>query len=428
MRTCGNMPLCLTGLMLIALPLAQGSDWHQFRGLGAGGRSDDRGLPETWSDSNHVIWKTALPGRGASSPVVFGDRVYLTAYSGFGLDAENPGNPQDLRLHVLCIDRNTGDLLWDRSVTGSPNSQEATARIVDHGYASSTAACDETGVYAFFGVSGVVAFDPDGEQKWRADVGARTAGFGSAASPVLHGDLLIVNAGIESHSVVALDKTSGETVWTIPEVRQTWTTPLIASTNDGQDELVIPQKDIVRGFDPRTGHVLWTCEGIDDYVVPCAIAHDGIAYVLGGRSNRAIAVRLGGRGDVTQSHQLWSARVGANVTSPTYWEGRLYWASDRGIANCIDAASGEIVYQQRLPTRERAYASAVLADGKIYVTTRENGVIVLAIGAQYKQLAQNRLAADEGLINATPAISRSQLLLRTDGRLYCIGEDRAATP
>jgi outer membrane protein assembly factor BamB len=414
---------CLLLLLLALTSTNVRADWNQFRGPGGGGRSEERELPVAWSESENVVWQAELPGRGASSPVVAGDRVYLTAYSGYGLDAANPGDVADLKLHVVCLNRSAGEKLWEREFAGSPKTQEATARVVDHGFASSTPVCDETGVYAFFGVSGVIALDPEGNEKWRADVGSRTAGFGSAASPVIYDNLVIVNASIESQSVYAFDKNSGREVWKVEDVKQTWTTPLIARTADGNDELVVPQKDLIRGFDPVTGAELWTCTGIDDYVVPCAIAHDGVAYVLGGRSNRAIAVRLGGRGEVTDSHVLWTARVGANVTSPAYWDGKLYWASDRGIANCLDAKSGETVFQQRLPTRERVYASSIVGDGKMYVTTRESGVIIVELGPQYKELGRNMLGASDGMVNATPAISRGQLLLRTDRYLYCIGMD-----
>jgi outer membrane protein assembly factor BamB len=406
----------------IAFPLqAAENDWRQFRGAGAHGASDSA-LPVSWSSQQHLLWKAELPGRGASSPVVIGEQIFLTAFSGYGISATDPGEKQSLRLHVLCIDREAGKLIWNESIAAAATEQTASRRVVDHGYASSTPACDESGVYAFFGPSGVVAYTLDGKKKWQKDVGQKTAGFGSASSPSIFDDLVIVNASIEGETVYALDKATGEERWKIENVERSWTTPLVAETKDGQSELVINQKNVIRGFDPKTGEELWTCGGIEDYIVPCAIAKDGIAYCLGGRSNRAIALRLGGRGDVTESHRLWVARIGANVTSPILYKDRLYWSSDKGIANCLNAKTGEEIFQERLPTRERVYGSVVRAGNKLYTPTRDAGVIVWAIGDTYEQLAQNQFSDDNDPFNATPAITGSRLLLRTDSFLYCVAE------
>jgi outer membrane protein assembly factor BamB len=189
--------------------------------------------------------------------------------------------------------------------------------------------------------------------------------------------------------------------------------------------MVINQKETIYGFNPRTGKKLWSCDGIQDYVVPVPVSHNGVVYCLGGRSNRCIAVRLGGRGDVTETHKLWEVSTGANVTSPVYYDGHVYWASDKAVANCLKAESGEKVFQQRLPTRARIYASIVRAGERLYVTTRDQGVVVLAAEPEYRELARNVIADDEGLANASPAISNNQLLLRTDSYLYCIGQQAA---
>ncbi|HAW32467.1 MAG TPA: serine/threonine protein kinase, partial [Planctomycetaceae bacterium] len=209
-----------------------------------------------------------------------------------------------------------------------------------------------------------------GKLKWQANVGDGTAGFGSASSPILYKDLVIVNASIESSTVYALNKNNGEVAWKAEEIVRAWTTPSIVDVPGGKQELVVNQKNQIFGFDPDTGKKLWTCEGIQDYVVPVVVQNEGILYCLGGRSNRSIAVRPGGKGDVTKTHKLWEVNVGANVTSPVYYDGHLYWASDRGIAFCLNAKDGEVVYKNRLPTGARLYASIVLADGKLYVTTR----------------------------------------------------------
>lgn len=406
---------------LTSLPAA---DWSQFRGPSGNGISASTGLPTEWSAEKNIVWKTKLPGHGSSSPVLFGNQIFLTAYTGYGLTTEDDGNPSDLRLHVISVNRQNGDIMWDESVPPLNRVQKITKRIVDHGYASGTPACDETGVYTFFGTSGVVAYDLKGKLKWRSDVGEETAGFGSASSPILYKDFVIVNASIESDTVYALKKSNGEIAWKAENIVRAWTTPSIVDVPGGKQELVVNQKNQILGFDPDTGKKLWTCEGIQDYVVPVVVQNEGILYCLGGRSNRSIAVRPGGRGDVTKTHKLWEVNVGANVTSPVFYKDHLYWASDRGIAFCLNAKNGEVVYKNRLPTKSRLYASIVFGDGKLYITTRDNGVVVLKAGPEYQELARNEIETDEDLFNASPAVSEGSIYLRTNGYLYRISDNK----
>ncbi len=420
------LPLLIlsVGFGLSGSHVSQAADWSQFRGPSGNGVSESTGLPTEWSAEKNILWKTKLPGHGSSSPVLYGDQIFLTAYTDYGLTAEDDGNPADLRLHVISINREDGKIMWDQSVAPLNQVQKITKRIVDHGYASGTPACDETGVYAFFGTSGVVAYDLKGNLKWQADVGNKTAGFGSASSPILYKDFVIINASIESESVYALEKSTGKVAWKAENIVRAWSTPSIVDVPGGKQELVVNQKNQILGFDPDTGKQLWTCEGIQDYVVPVVVQNEGILYCLGGRSNRSIAVRPGGRGDVTKTHKLWEVNVGANVTSPVFHEGHLYWASDRGIAFCLNAKNGEVVYKNRLPTKSRLYASIVLADDKLYVTTRDNGVVVLKAVPEYVELARNEIKSDEDLFNASPAVSEGSIYLRTNGYLYRIAEQK----
>ncbi|HUG69607.1 MAG TPA: PQQ-binding-like beta-propeller repeat protein [Pirellulaceae bacterium] len=413
-------------LCLLLCNQAESDDWPQFRGPAGNAASDDaNATPIRWSAGENIAWKAALPGRGASSPIVYGDRIFVTAFTGYGMSDEDPGEKADLRLHVICLDRTSGKILWDKSIPGSPNTQTVTNRIADHGFATGTPVADGKNVYAFFGVSGIVAYDWDGELLWQADVGTGTAGFGSASSPVLFEDLLIVNASIESDTVFAFNKNSGKQVWKVDGIAEAWTSPCIAEAPGGTWELVINQKDMIYGFEPHTGEKLWECVGIDDYVVPVPVSHEGVIYCLGGRRNRCLAIRLGGRGDVTDTHKLWESGVGANVTSPVYYDGHLYWASDKAITNCLDAKTGDTKYQERLPTRARVYASIVRAGDKLYITTRDQGVLVLKASPTYEELARNTIDGDESMFNASPAISNNQLLLRNDAFLYCIGSTGA---
>ncbi len=414
----------LATALALAATRVSAENWPQFRGLGGNASVAKVDLPLHWSGSKNMAWKTPLPGRGSSSPVVWGDRIYLTAFT--GIETPDTADKSKLQLHVICFDRNNGTIIWDKSVAASPLTQDYTKRIQGHGYASSTPTTDGEAVYAFFGVSGVVAYDMSGKLLWRASVGDKSAGFGSASSPVIFNDLVIVNGSIESDSLIAFDKRTGQRVWTVPRINRAWTTPCVAELPDGSNELVINQKEAIYGFDPWTGKQLWRCNGIQDYVVPMPIAHDGVVYCLGGRQNRCLAVRLGGRGDVTDSHKLWDVNIGANVTSPVYFNGHLYWASDKAIANCLNAKTGEAVYRQRLNTRSRIYASIVRAGDRLLVTTRDAGIVVLDAKPEYHELAVNTIETDENMFNASPAISDNQLLMRTDSHIYCIGNLNAS--
>lgn len=417
-------PIRVLLLLITAIGItasATAGDWPRFRGSDGNAAVPAARIPLEWSATENIVWKSELPGHGASSPVVFSGRIYLTAFTGYGLDPDDPGNRDDLKLHVLCFDLSNGRLLWNKSVAASADEQQVTRRVADHGFATGTPVVDENGVYAYFGVTGLVAFDHDGNQMWTAKTGTKTAGFGSAASPILYRNLVIMNASIEADAVFAFDRKSGKEVWRIDGVNRSWTTPIVAASGEGRDELIVSQRLSVKGFDPLNGTELWTCEGIQDYVVPCVVVHDGIAYVIGGRKNQSMAIRLGGDGDVTQSHRIWDTNIGANVTSPIYHDGYLYWSSDRGIAYCLKADTGEEVYKERINTRERVYASSVLAGDRMYVTTRENGVFAIALGPEYRVLARNVIEEDDSLYNATPAILDDRLLLRTNRFLYCIG-------
>lgn len=398
------------------------NDWPQFRGPGGNASAEMTRTPIRWDDQHNLAWKAKLPGRGASSPIIVGDRAYITAYSGYGIDPDDFGNKDDLRLHVIALDKKSGTRIWEKTLVASVKTQNCTRRVIDHGYATSTPVSDGDAVFAYFGVSGLYAFSKEGKPIWHANTGEKTAGFGSASSPVIHKNLVIVNASIESQNVVAFDKTSGKKVWEIPDVKRSWCTPCLARSRAGKTELIINQIDTVRGFDPLSGRVLWTCQGIPDYTVPVPISQDGVVYCLGGRSNRALAIQLGGSGDVTRSHKLWDLPKGANVTSPVYVDGRLYWASDKGIMNCIDAETGKEIYKSRLPTKKRIYGSIVRGGDHLYVTTRDQGVVVLSISQEYKVVSQNRFSADDSKLNAGPAVSEGSLYIRSDGFLYRITE------
>lgn len=414
--------LCLF-LAATAVLLFAGADWTRFRGPDGSGVSGEQGIPATWGAEENVVWKSALPGLGASSPITVGDRVFVTCYSGYGMDADDPGRQEDLQQNVVAVDRSTGEILWSLGVKPRLPKTEYRGFVALHGYASSTPVSDGEAVYAFFGSSGVAAFSVDGRSLWRADVGDGTHNWGSAASPILFEDLVIVNASVESGSMVALNKATGEQVWRTPGIERSWSTPLVVDLPEGGSELVVSMEDKALGLDPATGRQLWECESVNDYVCPAVIAHKGIVFITGGRRPYTMAVKAGGRGDVTSTHRLWEARRASKVPTPVYFDGHLYWIDQRGVATCLNAETGEEVYTERLDiegARDRLYASLICADGKLFGVTRQGGTIVLAAKPEFEEIARNDLG-DPSIFNATPVPDRGRLLVRSDRFLYCIG-------
>lgn len=398
--------------------------WSAFRGPSGMGISEAKGLPLHWSLTENIAWKVELPGPGASSPIVFGDRVYITAYSGFFVPGK-PGNKEDLTRHLVALNRSDGSLVWEQKVKARQPEED---RIRDHGFTASTPTADADGVIVFFGKTGVIAFNHDGNEVWRREVGDNTHGWGSSASPVLYKDLVFINASVESGNLYALDRKTGEVKWQQRGIRDSWNTPVLVKATSGRMELVVAIQGKVLAFDPDSGAPLWNCDtDIGWYMVPSVVADEGIVYCLGGRSgNAALAVRAGGSGDVTDTHRLWTSKNGSNVTSPVFLDKHLYWMHEsRGIAYCAKGDTGEILYEERLGRAGQVYASALLAEGKIYYLTREGKVFVLAAKPQFEQLAVNDMQdpKDRGLLfNGSPAVDGTRLLIRNDKYLYCIGK------
>jgi outer membrane protein assembly factor BamB len=413
--------LCLTVAALTTA--SQAEDWTQFRGVDGSGKSDAKDLPATWDSSQNVIWKAALPGLGTSSPIILGSHVYLTCYSGYAESIENPGAMEELMRHLVCVDRDSGKILWSKEFKPKlPESEYVGGNSTRHGYASSTLTTDGEKLYAFFGASGVYGLDLDGNILWQTDVGSGTHSWGSATSPVLYKGLLIVNASIESESLVALDKDTGEEAWRTSGIKKCWSSPILVNVG-GKQEVVLNVPNRLTAYDPASGKELWSCEGIPDgYVCPSVVAHDGVVFAIGGRKNTAIAVRAGGRGDVTSTHVIWRVGKGNNVTSPVYLDGHLYWFHEsRGIAYCLDAKTGDVVYEEKLEPRPGLlYASITAADGKLYAPSQDNGTYVIAAKPQFKQLAVNQFQDDPSRTNAGIAVANGQLIMRTDRALYCL--------
>jgi outer membrane protein assembly factor BamB len=406
----------LTAALLASMSAmsALGADWLQFRGPGGSGVSDEKGLPTTWSSKENIVWRTKLPGPGTSSPIVVGKRVYVTCYTGYGI-AEGKDDMADLMRHVLCIDRGNGDILWTKDFKPSlPESRYEGGNNTQHGYSSSTIASDGRRLYVFFGKSGLYCLELDGKEVWHAGVGSGIDGWGSSNSPVLYKDLVIVNASIESGSLVALDKDTGKERWRGKGINASWNTPVLVDVPGGA-ELVMNESAAVLGLDPASGKELWRVGGFGGYVCPSVVGHKGVVYVV---RSEALAIRTGGLGDVSATHVVWRVRGGSVVSSPVYHNGHLYWAD--GTADCLDAATGRQVKRAR--AAGRCYASALVADGNIYSVSRFEGTMVFAADPGLKQLAHNKFEDDNSRTNASPIAHDGCLLLRTDQYLYCIGK------
>jgi outer membrane protein assembly factor BamB len=433
--------LSLATALFVSRPQpARAADWPNFRGPAGAGVSDERDLPVEWSDTQNVAWKAALPGPGSSSPIVAGDRVFLTCYSGYGLDRAKPGEPSALQRDLVCLSLADGKILWRQSVPATLPEDAYQGMLADHGYASHTAATDGQQVFVFFGRSGVVALDLEGHQQWRTSVGAGVEGgpamfrFGSGASLTLIDDLVLVNANAESEAIVALSKQDGHEVWKTEAkgYRGSWSTPVLVDVG-GKRELVVNLPDEIWGIDPADGGLLWYSATLKGAAATTVAAKDGVVFTLGGgpSGQGAAAVRAGGHGDVTESHLVWKTKVGSYVPSPIVVGDYLYWVDERGLACCLEAATGKQIYRERLPAAGSTYASLVAADGKLYAVTRRNGTFVLAAGPKFERLAHNKLDSDDSDFNASPAVASRDgrggcLLLRSNRFLYCLAVGAAS--
>jgi len=410
----------LFALMIALFAPAEAADWTQFRGPGGLGAAD-KAAPTKWSSTENIAWKTALPP-GTSSPVFHGDKIFLTSYSGYNVPGEAKGEPASLKRHLHCLDKKTGRIAWTMDFAAHLPEQDV---IRDgHGYASSTLALDNDAIYAFFGKSGVFAFDHSGKQLWQADVGSKLSDWGSAASPLLHGDLVIVNASVESESLFAFNRKTGKEVWRAKGIRESWNTPVIVKTAAGKPELVVAIAGKVLGFDPAGGEPLWNCAtDIRWYMVPSIVSHEGIAFCIGGREGGgSMAIRTGGTGDVTRTHRLWMTKKGANVPSPVYHDRHVFWFNESNLlAYCAEAETGKIVYEERVERGREVYASALLADGKVYYLDRGGKVSIVAASPKFDLIATNDLR-DGGTFNSSPVAVDGKLYLRSDKFLYCIGK------
>ena len=444
----------LTTSAFSAEPVAE-AQWPQWRGPLGNGVAPKAEPPVKWSESENVKWKVAIPGSGTSTPIVWDGKVFLlTAMpvaakseappvaeaapepppappgeggpgrrrGGGGMRSEVPSQPYQFA--VLCLDRATGKTLWQKTVRETVPHE---GHHRDHGFASASPVTDGKLLYAFFGSRGIYALDFEGNLKWEKDFGKQQTrnSFGEGASPALHGDTLIVNWDHEGEDfIAALDKTTGKELWRKQRDEPTgWSTPLIVE-HDGQEQVVVNGTNKVRAYALKTGDLLWEAGGQTVNAVPTPVSGHGLLIAMSGFRGSAVqAIKLGGKGDLTGTPSVaWSYNKGTPyVPSPLLYGDELYfYGGNNAMLSIFDARTGQRhVESERLSGLAGVYASPLGAGGRVYLTGRDGGFLVLKSGPKVEVLATNKL---DDRFDSSPAAAGRELFLRGQRSLYCIAE------
>ncbi|HEY1598468.1 MAG TPA: PQQ-binding-like beta-propeller repeat protein [Pirellulales bacterium] len=419
-------------------------NWPQFRGAKSLGipETDPKNLPDSWSTTDNVLWKTDLPGRGWSSPIVWGNKVFLTAVINVGeseapkkglyFGGDRPKPPETPhQWKVFCLDLNTGSILWDKLVHEGP--PEASIHL-KNSFASETPVTDGKRVYAYFGNLGVFCFDMDGREIWSQKWTPHKTrlGWGTAASPVLYKDrLYIVNDNEEESYLACLDAATCDQIWRVErDEKSNWATPFIWE-NDLRTEIITPGTKKVRSYD-LNGNLLYEFGGMSSITIAVPYAKDGLLYVSSGyvmdKKKPLLAIKPGASGDISLADDqtsndfiVWCQKDGApyNPTSIIY-KGLLYVLMDRGFLSCFDSLTGEMIYdKQRLPEGKAFTSSPWAYNDEIFCANEDGKTFVIKAGREFEIVRTNDLAEDD-MCMATPAIVGDKMLLRTAARLYCL--------
>jgi outer membrane protein assembly factor BamB len=434
-------------LLVAALLAVTSAHWPQFRGPNASGRADGAHLPDTWSavGGNGIAWKTPIPGLAHSSPVVWGDRVFVTTAISSRKDATfKPGlygeatASEDVTVHkwnVIALDKRTGRVLWERTAYEGPPKEK---RHIKATYANATPATDGKYVVAFFGSQGVYAYDLEGNLKWKRDLGRLNAGaydvpdyeWGTASSPILYKDLVIVQADQHKDSfLIALRLANGATAWKATrDELPSWATPTVY-TAGARAELVTNAPKFIRGYDPDTGRELWRLGRSSNITAPTPVFDKDLIVVMSGRRPNApiFVLKAGARGDITLpagatsgGPVVWTREGGGSyMPTPLVHDGRIYVLKNQGILTCWDLKTGVQLYEQRLPGVTSGFsASPVVADGKLYLSSEDGDVFVVRAGPKFELIATNPMGQP---LMATPAISDGLLIVRGERDLFAVG-------
>ncbi len=419
----------LAGCSLVAAALAD--NWPAWRGPTGQGHCAEKGLPLKWSTTENVRWKVKLPDTGNSTPVIWGDRVFVTQASDKTLwppKGGNGGAAAARKRSLMCFARADGKLLWQKDVIYP----EIEYTHPTNPFCSASPATDGERVVVSFGSTGMYCYGLDGKELWKKDLGKFEHIWGNASSPVLYGDLAILWCGPgERQFLLAVNKRTGEEVWRHNEPGGasglnkgkwvgSWSTPLIVPVN-GQDQLLLSAAKLFKGFDPKTGKELWSCAGLGDLVYTSPLYVNGIAVAMSGYGGPALAVKLGGKGDITKD-RLWHhakgnpQRIGSGVIVGDH----VYIVEASGAPHCFDLKTGKEVWKGQVAKRPggASWSSMVHADGRLYVTDRDGTTLVFAASPKYQLLAANRLGEH---VDASIAVSDGELFIRTYENLWCIG-------
>lgn len=431
------------GLLLGGMTVALTEDpdnWPQWRGPGGLGIFHNQAFPLVWSGTRNLLWKTAIPGKGHSSPIVWGTKIFLTtAIQGKklhgptavkhymnGEEFQHPqwaGSDHAWTLKILCLERSNGQTLWERTAYQG--------KVYDHihemgSYASATPVTDGTRLWAYFGPEGLYCFNLEGELLWEKSLGGiGTFGMGTGTSPLLYKDKLILVVDQEMDGkdsyMLALHKESGRELWKVQRsMRVTWATPLLVEGRE-QPELIVSGAEEVVSYDPDTGRELWRSEGVVSHAIPSPVSDGNFVYVsAGSQAKRSFALRLGSDEELAgRDRILWRYEKGAAyVPSPIYYNGHFYLISDRGVITCLNAMTGEAVYENRLPKPGTVKSSLVAGDGKIIASTEAGDTFVIKAGPQFEVLAVNSIGE---AIWASPAVSEGNIFLRGAEHLFAVG-------
>lgn len=447
----GFLLIC-TGALSVLSFAANESYWPYWRGPAADGMAVGD-APLNWSDTQNVKWQVDIPGRGSSSPVIWGDRIFVTTAIPTGAPAkteakqEAPATPApkfgrgmsfggpppvEQNFVVLCFDRGTGKELWRRTATTATPHESFHSQYGS--FASNSPVTDGKHVFAFFGSRGIYCYDIEGKLVWQKDFNVKMRmrmQFGEGMAPVLSGDRLILVFDQDgdqtatpptSSFMVVLDKTSGKEIWRVNREEKTnWAAPLVVDYK-GKKQIIVNATNKVRSYDFESGKEIWQCGGLGENPIPHPVRQDDLILVMTGYQRpNLMAIRLGGEGDLTgKDAVVWSQTKGNSYTaSPVIYDNKYYVLTDKGMVSCYNARTGEPYYQQvRLPGSVDFKSSPVGANGKLYMADEGGNIFVLKMGEKFEVLAKNTMP--DQMFIATPAIVGGEIFLRSQNRLYCI--------
>jgi outer membrane protein assembly factor BamB len=411
-------------LLLLVTSLVSAENWPGWRGPRGDGTSIETGLPTTWSKTENVRWKCKLPGPGNSSPVIWGDRIFLTQ------SLDKAGTERA----VMCIERKSGTVLWKQSIPFK--GKEPTHAT--NPYCAGSPATDGERVIADHGSAGVVCYDNEGKQLWHRDLGKVIHIWGNSSTPVLYGDLVLLNRGPGENSfLIALDKKTGQDVWKVSEPGGnsgeakgskwigSWSTPRILKI-DGQDQVVFCWPGAVKAYDPKTGDLIWTCKGLTDLVYTTLLANSEVVVAMSGFHGAALGVKLGGKGDVTATNRLWhhTAKNPQRVGSGVIVGDHVYMANagpGAGILQCFDLKTGKSLWGNGQRLGADHWGSIVVIEDKLYATDQDGDTFIVEAKPEFKLLGKNSIGERT---NASLAISDGDIFIRTFENLWCISSKK----